>query len=224
MIKEMLTRSWQGRIKLFEEEVSYKFSDKILLRHSLSHPSYDPKSRFELLEFIGDRAIGIVASLFLWNLNPASEKQYAQWYTSLSNREALDKLVQYMNLAKYVQWKGDTAHGKTILRDACEAVIGAIMIDGGQLALSNVLVPYLARLHTNPTSPDPKGILQNWAAKKLLPYSYKLISETGPPHDKEYVVKLEVRNYKEVFGSGKSIRDAEKATASEFIRSNINEE
>ena len=49
-------------IKKLEDVIKYNFKDKILLERALTHKSFNNQVNNEKLEFLGDRALGLVIS------------------------------------------------------------------------------------------------------------------------------------------------------------------
>jgi len=212
-----------SRIEGFEKEIQYSFQRKDLIQGALTHPSFQ-QSTFEVLEFIGDRVINLVVAKLLYQDKPKNEKEYAQRFVGLTNRDSLYQAGVYMKLHEYVRWIGSQSHHKTIVQDATEAVFGAIFLDAGM----EFTQEFGARVWSNVqrkrfAEVDPKSALQLWSSKKKLELKYDLIKTSGPPHDRRYVVKLSVQNYNDFFGFGQSIRNAEKEAAEKFLRAHGND-
>lgn len=206
-------------VKKFEEEIGYAFKRKDLLRNALTHPSFNPSS-FEILEFIGDRVINLIIAKIIFQSNPpANEKEYAQKFVGLTNKDALYQAGIRMKLNEYVLWTGSPAHHKTIIQDATEAIIGAIYLDAGM----DFAFKFTQQIWENVENKafdeiDPKSSLQVWASRRKIELKYDLMKTSGPPHDRRYVVKLSVNDYNDFFGFGPSIRSAEKDAAEKFLR------
>ena len=109
---------------------------------------------------------------------------------------------------------------KSVLGDICEAVIGAVFLDGGYDAASQfVQRNWTERMH-KPRRPlrDPKTVLQEWAQGKGLPTPvYREIERTGPHHDPQFRVAVELPGLAPAEGIGGSKRAAEKVAASVMI-------
>ena len=84
---------------------------------------------------------------------------------------------------------------KSVLGDICEAVIGAIYLDGGhEAARQFVERNWTERMHKlrRPLR-DPKTTLQEWAQGKGLPTPvYREIERTGPHHDPQFRIAVEL--------------------------------
>ena len=52
------------------DELGYKFKNKLLLKCSLTHPSFSKKDNYERLEFLGDRVLGLIISHEIFHSYP----------------------------------------------------------------------------------------------------------------------------------------------------------
>lgn len=219
IIINQVSRS-RDKLTELEDALKYSFKDKSLLRDAVNHPSF-ADSRFELLEFIGDRVLSLVIAKILWKSGPKTERDYAECFVSMTNKDALYNAAKEMMLDKYINWKGTQSHHRTIMQDGCEALIGALFLDS-DLQHAEVLIERVwSRIKISGfVELDPKSALQNWAHKEKLSVAYDLVDSSGPPHDRRYVVQLRVGNYDAIAGRGSSIRGAEKDAAAKFLKGN----
>jgi ribonuclease-3 len=107
-----------------------------------------------------------------------------------------------------------------VLGDICEAVIGAIFLDGGYSAAARFVERnWTERMHKLRQPPrDPKTVLQEWAQGKGLPTPlYREIERTGPHHDPQFRVAVDLPGLAPAEGTGGSKRAAEKVAASVMI-------
>ena len=56
-------------INNFSSIINVRFKDDSLLRKSLTHKSYDKINNNEILEFLGDRVLGLIISKYLRKIN-----------------------------------------------------------------------------------------------------------------------------------------------------------
>ena len=109
---------------------------------------------------------------------------------------------------------------QTILGDACEAVLGALFLDGGYEVPRQVIRRiWSGRLHdTSRPLRDAKSVLQEWAQgrERDLP-AYTEISRDGPDHDPHFTTRVVVEGYEPAVGQGASKRAAEQAAAKELL-------
>ena len=107
-----------------------------------------------------------------------------------------------------------------ILADACEALIGALFVDGGYPAAAALIERlWEARMRT-PARPlrDSKTLLQEWAQARGLPTpAYREIERRGPDHNPEFRVTVELPNHASTEGFGRSKRAAEQAAATAML-------
>ena len=83
----------------------------------------------------------------------------------------------------------------SVLGDICEAVIGAVFLDGGYAAAAEFVERNWTERMRKPVRPqrDPKTILQEWAQGKGLPTPvYREVERTGPHHDPQFRVAVEL--------------------------------
>ena len=107
-----------------------------------------------------------------------------------------------------------------MLGDICEAVIGAVFLDGGYAAAAKFVERNWTERMRKPRRPlrDPKTVLQEWAQGKGLPTPvYREVERTGPHHDPQFRVAVELPGLAPAEGIGGSKRAAEKAAASVMI-------
>ena len=105
----------------------------------------------------------------------------------------------------------------SILADSFEALCGAIYLDGGYKFVSNRIVRLIESTYFDEEKEifiDYKSKFQEYIHKKSLGrFSYTLISEEGPSHDKSFLVDLSINSKLYSQGIGKSIKKAEQNAA-----------
>jgi ribonuclease-3 len=109
---------------------------------------------------------------------------------------------------------------KSVLGDICEAVIGAVFLDGGYSAAAQFVERNWTERMRKPRRPlrDPKTVLQEWAQGKGLPTPvYREVERTGPHHDPQFRVAVDLPGLAPAEGVGGSKRAAEKVAASVMI-------
>ena len=106
-----------------------------------------------------------------------------------------------------------------ILADVCEALVGAVFLDGGYPAAA-ALVERLwgERMRAPAQLRDPKTVLQEWAQAQGLPTPlYREVERTGPHHDPEFRVSVVLPALTPAEGVGRSKRAAEQAAAAALL-------
>ena len=216
-------------ISNLEDIISYKFNDQSKLIKSLTHKSFDKNENNESLEFLGDRILGLVIAEKLIEDTPNDpEGLLDKRYSKLVNKDTCYNISHSLNLGDFIllgsteiSSKGNEK--KNILADACEALIGAIYLDGGYEETKKFILKFWNEEFQlmNVNLIDSKSFLQEWTLKKYkeLP-KYKLLEQSGPDHDPLFNVELSFKKYTKVNEEGKSIKDAEKKAAESFIKVN----
>ena len=212
--------------KILEKKINIKFKNSDLLSQSLTHKSFSSKINNEKLEFLGDRVLGLVISKKLLELYPdEKEGVLDKKFASLVNKNTCLEIARNIDLDRYILTfnpnnKKIRIEDK-IISDCCEALIGAIYLDKGFVAVEKVILKLWLNHIENSiiTQIDAKTKLQELTLKnfKKLP-TYKLISNTGPRHKPLFKVGVKLPNTKYFISSGKSKKDAEQNAAIECLK------
>tara|TARA_B100001057_G_scaffold2281_1_gene2096 strand:+ start:84 stop:746 length:663 start_codon:yes stop_codon:yes gene_type:complete len=212
--------------KILEKKINIKFKNLDLLSQSLTHKSFSSKINNEKLEFLGDRVLGLVISKKLLELYPdEKEGVLDKKFASLVNKNTCLEIARNIDLDRYILTfnpnnKKIRIEDK-IISDCCEALIGAIYLDKGFVAVEKVILNlWLNHIEKSIiTQIDAKTKLQELTLKNFrkLP-TYKLISNTGPRHKPLFKVGVKLPNTKYFISSGKSKKDAEQNAAIECLK------
>jgi ribonuclease III len=214
-----------------EERIGHKFADPALLTTAFTHVSALKSARkrgdsYQRLEFLGDHVLGLIVSDMLYRAFPsADEGELSKRLADLVRKESCAEVAKSLGLVDDIKLGAVGAGAgarlrKSVLGDICEAVIGAVFLDGGyQAAAQFVERNWTERMH-KPRRPlrDPKTVLQEWAQGKGLPTPvYREVERTGPHHDPLFRVAVELPGLAPAEGVGGSKRAAEKVAASVMI-------
>lgn len=206
--------------------LGHDFAEPALLKLALTHSSArlggKPNEDNERLEFTGDRVLGLaVAELLSERFPEANEGELARWFNHLVRTETCAEVAQSWNLGDFIVMSGGEAGSggrrkKTILANACEAVLGAIFADGGYDAARTVIhhfwKPQLDTLEL--AAPDAKSLLQEWAQGRRLPLPrYLEIAREGPDHAPRFTAEVQIDGVAPERGTGANKRAAEQAAA-----------
>ena len=189
----------------FEKKIGYMFQDVRLLQNALTHSSFANEKHWpyernnERLEFLGDAVLELISSDFIFH-------------------EHRKDLGQYIRLGKGEYSTGGNDRD-SILSDAFEAVIGAIYLDGGlENAAAFIRRFVLSDIEDKKLFYDSKTILQEIIQDQgTNTISYELLSESGPDHAKEFVIRCNLNGTPMGTGKGKSKKAAEQKAAYETI-------
>jgi len=214
-----------------EDRIGYHFADKALLKRALTHISAlsGPQHRagsYQRLEFLGDHVLGLVVSAMLFRAFPdADEGELSRRLADLVRKETCADVGRAMDLGSAMRLGGSESHGGgrrriAILADVCEALIGAVFVDGGYAAAVALIERFWHERMLKPARPlrDPKTILQEWVQGRGMPApSYREIRRSGPDHDPEFCVAVDISGREPTEGVGRSKRAAEQAAASAML-------
>jgi ribonuclease III len=215
-----------------EDRIGYKFADKALLERALTHISAlsgGPQNRagsYQRLEFLGDHVLGLVISDMLYRaFSKANEGELSRRLADLVRKETCAEVARAMDLGPALKLGNSESHAggrlrATILADACEALVGAVFIDGGYKAADALIDRFWKERMLKPLRPlrDPKTMLQEWAQARGLPTpAYRELARTGPHHDPEFRVAVVLPDRPPAEGLGSSKRAAEQAAAAAML-------
>ena len=217
-----------------EERIGYKFRNSLLLAEALTHPSLGHETQRyhfdnQRLEFLGDAVLQVVITEYLFRrFGSEAEGQLTKLRSRLVSREILKTHAAALDLGDYLlMGRGEEASGgrerTSTLADAFEALIGAIYLDGGlETAQKFILTQARADLEQvaeEQVDINPKGHLQE-LLQSISPRSpvYELISQSGPEHEKTFVVQAVWEGVVLGQGSGRSKKQAETAAAENALQ------
>ena len=212
-------------LRQFLAGLDYSFADEAVLRRALRHASLDVEDDNEHLEFLGDRVLGLVIAEELLARYPREkEGDLARRQAELVSRRICAEIAAEVNLDAVIRCdpgqRGDgDAPARNIMANGCEAVLGAVYLDGGlQAAAKVILALWRARLDAQTAAPvDAKTELQEWAMKRkhAMP-AYKIVSKTGPAHAPTFHVSVTVLGVT-AEGEGASRKLAEQVAAAKCL-------
>ena len=212
-------------LKQFLAGLDYSFVDEALLHRALRHASLDVDDDNEHLEFLGDRVLGLViAEELLARYPQEKEGDIARRQAELVSRRICAEIAAEIKLDLVIrcdpgQRGGGDMPARNILANGCEALLGAIYLDGGLPAVAKVILGlWCARLDAQTAAPiDAKTELQEWAMKRKhsMP-AYEIVSQTGPAHAPTFRVSVTVSDIT-TEGEGASRRLAEQAAAAKCL-------
>lgn len=215
-----------------EGVIGYSFKDKSLIKRALTHSSYANEQKinklgdYERLEFLGDAVLELVSSDFFYHEYPdMPEGRLTKLRSSHVCEPALAFCAREFGLEEYILLgKGEELTGgrerDSIISDVCEAIIGALYLDGGMSIAHRFIHTFVLNDLDNKTLfYDSKSILQETVqANNHTSLEYKLISEDGPDHDKRFTVEVFVGGKSFGTGVGKTKKGAEQKAAYEAIK------
>ena len=215
-----------------EQKIGYQFKDKGLLKHAMSHSSYANERHMgklksnERLEFLGDAVLELVTSEYLFHTYPTMpEGDATKMRASIVCEQTLAFCAKAIPLGDYILLgRGEEISGgrtrASITSDACEALIGAIYLDGGFTSAKEFVLRFVMNdIEHKKLFFDSKTILQEMVQENgIQPIEYVLTGESGPDHDKQFTVEVHINGVAAGEGTGHTKKAAEQAAAYQAIR------
>jgi ribonuclease III len=219
-----MTAGGDAAFTALERRIGHTFVDRQLLRTALTHASASdsPVASYQRLEFLGDRVLALVVSEMLIGAFPnASEGELSRRLAALVRNEACADVARALDLGAALRLGGGEVQSggrqnAAILGDVCEALLGALYLDGGLPAARPVIEENWRErmLAINTMLRDPKTTLQEWAqAKGLATPMYTIVGRSGPDHAPRFEVEVTVPTLLPSRGTGRTRRDAEQDAA-----------
>ncbi len=194
--------------------------NKKLMQMAFTHSSYSNENHtqnYERLEFLGDAVLELITSEYFYLHTNLKEGQMSKIRASFVCENALATYAKNIGLDKYILvGKGQKQNvNDTIIADVFESVLGAIYLDCGfniaKKYIDEIILPYIKNdVHF---LKDYKSLLQELVQTDKQSLSYELVSETGPAHAKEFVIKVLIDGITYGQGKGKSKKEAEQNAA-----------
>lgn len=211
----------------FQEKINYQFKNEKLLEQALTHSSYANEKRMhkrynnERLEFLGDAVLELLTSDFLYHKYPNyPEGELTRVRASLVCEQTLTYCAKKLELGPFLLLgKGEEMTGgrkrKSILSDAMEAIIGAIYLDGGFTSAKEFVDNFILKdVEQMQLFFDSKTILQEVVQSNFEgTLDYRLINETGPDHNKNFLVEACIGKKTVGQGEGSTKKSAEQVAA-----------
>lgn len=212
-----------------EATLAYSFSDRSLLETALTHMSADVArlASYQRLEFLGDRVLGLcVADMLFARYPQAEEGDLSRRLADLVRKETCAEVAESWDAGAFMRLGegeilGGARKNKAILADACEAIIGAVFIDGGYEAARALVERALGERLIKPVRPlrDAKTALQEWAqGQGHATPTYSERGRSGPDHAPIFRVAARIAGLPDAEAEGRSKRLAEQAAAEAYLR------
>lgn len=217
--------------KELEKNICYEFGNKALLKQALSHSSFINEMKrgkmesYERLEYLGDAVLELISSEFLFHEYPdMPEGKLTKLRASIVCEYTLSSVSKMLHLGDFVLLsKGEEMTGgrnrDSILCDLFESVLGAIYLDGGMEPAEKYVKTFLLTdIEHKSLFYDAKTTLQEMVQKDGKGIvTYRQISESGPDHNKCYVMDVLVDDKVIAQGKGSSKKNAQQMAAYEAI-------
>jgi len=220
--------------KKLEKKLGIKFKNEKLLEQAFVHRSYlneHPKCGLEhneRLEFLGDAVLELAVTKYLYENYSNPEGELTVWRASLVNSTMLAEIAQKLDFNNYLllskgESRDDGRARHFILANAFEAVIGAIYLDRGfekaREFVEKNLIKELPHILEKKLYNDPKSYFQEKAQEKVgITPTYEVLGESGPDHNKHFIVGIFLGEKLIASGNGPSKQAAQEAAANAAIK------
>jgi ribonuclease-3 len=222
------------------DRLGYHFRNPELLERALTHSSAIPELRAargediafadsvvqdnERFEFLGDAVLDFLTSEYLLKTFPDwTEGQLSKSRSRLVNGHSLEIAARKLGIGEYLRLgRGEEKTGgrekPALLADAFEAVVAAIYLDGGLDATRELvyktILPLALEDRLSIADSDRKSALQEYLqGRGELPAEYRLAGESGPDHQKRFLVEVWIKGQRMASAEGSTKKEAEQKAA-----------
>ncbi len=225
----------QKNIAQLEEKLEVKFKDINVLKNALVHRSYlnehkdFPIEQNERLEFLGDAVLELSVTDYLYHNYKDDEGVLTNWRSALVNATHLAMIAEKLGVYNFLYLsKGESqdtnkkARGY-ILANAMEALLGAIYLDQGfrvvdKFIKKNILST-LPEIIASQTYIDAKSRFQEKAQEiNSVTPRYRVLSESGPDHNKKFIIGVYLDKELVADGEGYSKQEAQTDAATKALK------
>jgi ribonuclease-3 len=229
-----MKNSLEKNFNELEKKIGTDFKNKNLLLQAFIHRSYINENantklnHNERLEFLGDAVLELISTDFLYQkFSDLAEGELTAYRSALVNTNTLSEVAKSLDFNNYLFLsKGESRDfGRarvSILADTYESVIGAIFLDAGyddakKFVEKTLLIKTESIIEAGKYK-DSKSKVQELSQEKLqVTPSYKVIQESGPDHDKKFIVGIYFSEKEISKGEGRSKQEAETDAAKNAI-------
>ena len=219
--------------KALLEQFDLVFSDETLLETAFTHTSYANEHRLlkishnERLEFLGDAVLQLMISKYLYQKYPNKpEGEMSKLRSTFVREESLAGFSRACGFDRFLRLgKGEEKSGgrnrDTILGDAFEAFLGALLLDKGEKTVEEfihqVMIPRLEEGNFERVTDYKTALQEILQVNGEIVISYQVVAETGPAHDKTFEVEVSADQRVIGRGRGRSKKLAEQAAAKNAV-------
>ena len=215
-----------------EKAIGYRFKNISLLQNALAHSSYanerwhNSLMSNERLEFLGDSILGMTVADYLYRTFPdRPEGELTRMRADMVCERTLASVANRIGLGQHLllghgEEQGGGRGRESILADAVESVIAACYLDGGFEAAAGFIKTFILcqvpvkQLHNADHKTNLQELVQR---KKNQVLTYTLVGESGPDHDKQFMVEVSLNGTVVGSGTGRSKKKAEQMAAQAAI-------
>lgn len=212
------TRDWA------EAALGHRFKNPELIDRAVTHPSTGAAD-YQRLEFLGDRVLGLAIAEWLYADFDDAEGALTRRLVELVSGELCAEVARGIGAESHVRLgrqarQDGVKNSDNVLGDICEALIGALWLDGGwepvRAFVRKAWAPHMAARAEAPK--HPKSELQEWANGRGLPTPvYEVVGRKGPHHAPVFCVRVTVKGHDPAEADGGNKQEAERAAAETLL-------
>jgi ribonuclease-3 len=221
-------------IAFAENTLGVVFNNIELLMTAFTHRSYvnehkkSVSEHNERLEFLGDAVLELVVTDYLYNKYDEPEGILTNWRSALVRTESIGAAAAKLNFEPMLRLSKGEKRGSDrarlqILANSYEAVIGALYLDqdydAAKKFITDTLLTTFDEILSSGSWLDPKSRYQEVVqSDEGFTPQYRVLSEEGPDHDKEFTVGVFVNDELRAQGNGPSKQAAQVASAEKALK------
>ena len=209
------------------EKLDIKPKHISLYEVAFTHSSYNADANtkhhdYERLEYLGDSVIGMVVSEISYGARPEmTQGPLTKMKSALVSTNSLAELARRFDFPNYIRvgnsFSGDVSKASHLLEDVFEAFIGALYLDQGfditRRLLIDIFIEPIKNYNIEDTTDYKSRLQEEMQAEHRESVVYEVISETGPSHDRHFVVHVVFDGIELGVGEGSTKKQAEQMAA-----------
>lgn len=221
-------------LQQLEPLLGHFFSNRTVLVQAVTHPSFLHESGgtgsgdYQRLEFLGDSILGMLLAEMLYRNYPDwDEGSLSRLRSRLAGQDVLADRARMLGLGNFIllgrgEEQSAGSAKDSILADVLESLLAAVYLDGGLDVARKLVERLFAELAAEPQAlklgRDSKSELQELfsACGASMP-EYRLVKESGPPHDRQFHFQIFLDGRCVGEGWGKSKKIAQQAAAAQAL-------
>ncbi len=215
-------------LEKLEKIIGHQFENSELLKKALTHKSYAAENGCEeyneRMEFLGDSILSASVADYLYHKHPdQDEGKLSQIKSQIVSGQSLSKWARDIKLGAFLLIsKGEEANGgrqrESLLANTIEALIASLYLDAGYAVAKEFIYKYLIKQRRVVIN-DAKSKLQECIQSRFqtLP-EYRVLSETGPDHERIFEIGVYVKKDLMGVGTGRSKKDAQQGAAKKALK------
>lgn len=228
-----MKQSKKTELEKFQKSININFKDLSLLERVFIHRSYlnehldQSLENNERLEFLGDAVLELIVTQHLYLTFPNPEGELTNWRSAIVKGETLAKVSKDIGMGDHLMVsRGEERNGgksrNLLLANCFEALLGCIYLDQGydvaKVFLHSYLIPRLSDIIKDGSYIDSKSKLQELVQEKSgVTPEYRVLDESGPDHDKHFLIGVYVDKKEIGRGEGASKRKGEQEAATDGL-------